>query len=326
MANAIYSNARARVLEVGLLGKDRVDRMLDCATAEEAVKVLEEINFGEGVAIESALDFELLIDAEKKKLFDFIKEAGPDKDFGDFMMLKNDFHNAEAYIKSKYLKIDVEEFTDIAGTIDKTLLKEKIFVDDYSSFPEGLKKALSYCDEEFVGGRANGLKVNSAFERYYFEELYARSKANKYLADIYSAKADQANISIALRLRNYNEAKNCFVVGGSLTEAQLKSLCEEQLETLKDKFKFYKHAEMLYLAIDGAMAKKPLSDFENVAESYAIKRLLKDRFSNDGILPFMQYCIYKLGDITNVRIIMVGLINGLDKSEIRRRLRSYYER
>lgn len=326
MANAVYSNARARVLEVGLLGKDRIDRMLDCSTAEEAVKVLEEINFGEGTVIESALDFELLIDAEKKKLFDFIREAGPDKDFGNFIMLKNDFHNAEAYIKAKYLKIDVESFTEISGTIDKAVLKEKIFVDDYDSFPDGLKKALSYCDEEFVGGRANGLKVNSAFEKYYFEELYKCSESNKYLKEIYSAKADQANISIALRLRNFNEAKDFFVRGGDLTDAQLKSLCEEQLETLKEKFKFYKHYNMLALAIDGAVAKKPLSEFENVAESFAVERLLKDKFSNDGILPFMQYCIYKLGDITNVRIIMVGLINGLDKSEIRRRLRSYYER
>ena len=326
MANAIYSNARARVLETSLLGKDRIDRMLDCVTADDAVKVLEEINFGEGVTIESALDFELLINAEKKKLFDFIKEAGPSKDFGDFILLKNDFHNAEAYIKAKYLKIDAEPMTEISGSIDKAELKEKIMVDDYDSFPNGLKKALSYCDEEFVGGRANGLKVNSAFEKYYFEELYERSKTNKYLSEIYRSKADAANISIALRLRNYNEAKGLFVKNGDLTDAQLKSLCEDQLETLKDKFKFYIRYQMLAVALEGAIAKKPLSEFERIAEGFAIDRLLKEKFSNEGILPFMQYCFYKLGDISNVRIIMVGLINGLDKTEIRRRLRSYYER
>lgn len=326
MANAVYSNARARALEAYLLGRDRIDRMIDCTQADDAVRVLEEINFGEGASVSSALDFELLISAEKSKLFDFIRVDCPSEALKDYFLLKSDFHNAEAYVKEKHLKIDVEEMTDVSGTIDKKELKEKIMTDDYSSFPKGLAGALSYADEEFVGGRANGMSINAAFERAYFEELGLRAQKNAYLKEIYTVKADAANASIALRLRNFSEAKALFVSGGSLSEGELKALCEEQLETVKEKFKFSKVGNMIASAVDSAAKGQPLSDFENMAESFAVERVLKEKYAIEGVLPFMQYCFYKLSDLTNVRIIMVGLINGLDKAEIRRRLRTYYER
>ncbi len=326
MANAVYSNARARALEVYLLGRDRIDRMIDCVQADDALKVLEEINFGEGASVSTALDFELLINAEKKKLFDFIRVDCPSEALKDYFLLKSDFHNAEAYVRGKHLKIDVEDMCDIDGSIDKKDLKEKIMVDDYSSFPTGLAKALAYADEEFVAGRANGMSINAVFEKAYFEEIYLRAQKNAYLKEIYKVKADVANVSIALRLRNYNEAKELFVFGGSFSDIELKSICEEQLEAVKEKFKFCKIANMIAVAVDCVAKGQPLSDFENMAESFAVQRLLKEKYAIEGILPFIQYCFYKLTDLTNVRIVMVGLINGLDKAEIKRRLRTYYER
>ena len=45
------------------------------------------------------------------------------------------------------------------------------------------------------------------------------------------------------------------------------------------------------------------------------------QYSSSGSIPFMKYVFMKLNDITNVRIILVGLINGQDKQDIKNRLR-----
>lgn len=326
MSNVAYSNARAKSLENYLLGEERINRMIDSDKPDDALKILSEVNFGEGTTISSALDFEKLISAEKKKLFDFIKETCASPALADFIMLKSDFHNAEAIIKSKYLKIEIDDILDVSGKFDIDKMKEKIFEDDYSSFPDELAKALSFSDVEFVEGRASGVKIASVFSKAYFSELYRLAKKDSILLELYRVKADVANVGIALRLRDFSQAKEHFVEIGKITLQDLQALSEEQLELLVEKFKFSYISELISSAIYSVKNSEPLSDFEKSADSFAVNRMLKQKYATDGIFPFMQYCFYKLADLSNVRIVMVGLINGLNKSDIRNRLRAYYER
>jgi V/A-type H+-transporting ATPase subunit C len=326
MSNVVFSNARARALENYLLGEERINRLIECQTPEDAIKILSEVNFGDGVSITSALDFEKLLYAEKNKLYEFIKSTCASKTLVDFMLLKSDYHNAETLIKQKHLKIAVDEMLDSEGNFEIDYLKEKIMIDDYSNFSNQLKSALMYSDAEFVSGKATGPNISNAFIKAYFDELYEIASRDSVLKNIYTVKADCVNVSIALRLRNFNEAKACFVKFGKISEGDLKRLCEEQLEPLKEIFKFTHISEMVLSAIDSLIEGRPFSDFEKMADEYAVKLMLKDKYATDGILPFMQYCYYKLADISNVRIIMVGLINGMNKTDIRNRLRAYYER
>ncbi|MCQ2387696.1 MAG: V-type ATPase subunit [Clostridia bacterium] len=239
--------------------------------------------------------------------------------------MKNDYHNAEAFIKEKYLKIDSTALLTSDGIYSKDYLKEKIMTDDYKKLSSYLEKALSICDYDFVNGKATGGSVNSVFVKSYFEELKDISKSNKYLMKIFKAKADFANVSIALRIRKYDEAKLMFVLGGTLTDFELKILCEEQFDTLKEYFKFNENSDEIIEAIKGLEQNLPLSNFEKMSESFAVNYLLKFRYETQNILPFIQYVYFKLADLSNTRIVLFGLINKLEKNEIKEKLRAYYE-
>ena len=63
MPNSIFANARAAALFVRLPGAERLNRMADCSSAEDAVKILQEAGFGEGAA---SSDPETLIAAEER--------------------------------------------------------------------------------------------------------------------------------------------------------------------------------------------------------------------------------------------------------------------
>lgn len=324
MSNVIYANARAKALELTLLGLDRLNRMLDSETASDALKILTEINFGEGVNISSPLDFEELIRLEQNKLNDFIKNTCQEDGISKFFLFKNDYHNAEAFIKSKYLKIDVENMIVQGGYFDKEVLRDCIFNDDYKKLPKNLAKALLFLDGEFVAGRATGDTVNGEIIKALYSDLAEAVKSNKYLNEIFKAKVDFANVSMALRSRDYNKIKDKFLFGGNLTESQFKSLSEDSFDVIKETFKFSKYSNVILSAIDCAEKKIPLSDFEKLSSSFPVALLNKEKYSTDGSIPFMQYCFYKLADIENVRIIMVGLINGLDKNDVKNRLRDCY--
>ncbi|MBQ3596822.1 MAG: V-type ATPase subunit [Clostridia bacterium] len=325
MINPIYANARAKSLEKFLLGKEKYQRMIDCDSADEAIKILSEVNFGGGVLISSPAEFENLIDAEEDKLFEFIKTGCPFDDLKNFILLKNDFRNAEAYVRAKYLKIDGDTMTVKDGLFAKNDLKDKIFADDYGGLPDSLSKALLQADVEFVEKRASGESINNLFSKALFAELKQVTLKDKYLKDIFSTNADCINVSIAFRTRDYSVAKTAFVDGGTLSDSQLRILCEEPFESLKEKIKGFKHSDYLNVAIESACKHAPLSEFERLYQSYQVSLLKKDRFINEGVAPFALYCFYKLADLANVRIIMTGLINKLDKAQIKDRLRDGYE-
>ena len=73
------------------------------------------------------------------------------------------------------------------------------------------------------------------------------------------------------------------------------------------------------------MKGQPLKAFEKCAEDYALKLLKQEKYGVEGNLPVLLYCYSKRSEISNVRIIMVGLINGVDKNEMRTKLREDYE-
>ena len=277
MANAIYSNARAKALENNLLGKDRLLRMLEAISPEEAMKVLAEVNFGGGVSVDSFMKFETLISAEEKSLISFVKSDCPLTALKNYLLLPFDFHNAEAFIKEKYLKKQFPELTVESGLFDKDVMREKIMLDEYKDFPEEMGKALLFCDGEFTSGKATGASVNAAFKCALYKELLKNAKKNPYLNEIFTVKADCANVGTALRVRNFNAAKRFFVVGGKINETELKLFSEEPADVLKEKCKFMNAGGLLSVAADAFSKGEPLSDFETEADSFALTLLKKKK-------------------------------------------------
>ena len=87
----------------------------------------------------------------------------------------------------------------------------------------------------------------------------------------------------------------------------------------------FKSSILITLAVDALSNGESMHQLEKYVQSYAVTLLKKDRYINEGILPFALYCYYKLADISNVRIVMIGLCNKLNKEQIKLRLRDCYE-
>ena len=308
-------------MEKTLLGEDRLKRMLE-GTAEDALKILSEVGFGAGnVARE---DIDAVSSEETAKLCAFIKEAAPDKRTAGFFLYPYDFRNAEAIVKSKYLKTEVVISPN--GLIDVKELKEKIFTDSYGSLPTFMAKALFSADKAFVEGNASGVYINSLFNKALYDELFGLKIKNKRLKQILCAKVDLINIGISLRTRDYEAAKKQYVHTGKLTEYDLRALCEADFDGIREKLRFSDYKDEVYAALDGIESGAGLKEFEKKSDGFAVKLINKNRYGSEGDFPFIRYCFYKLSDIANARIILVGLAGGLSAQEISDRLRERYER
>ncbi len=324
MANVIYSNARAKALEKNLLNKERLNRIITAESVTDSMKVLSEVGFGNGVTVDNPFDFEKLTDAEEEKLYSFIRNTCPLKAFEDFFMLKNDFDNAEALIKSKYLKIDVDKMLKPFGTIEVNLLKDCIMGDKYDVLPKYLKEALLRTDNDFVLGDANGFNINSYFVKGYYKTAKEIAGKNSDLLAIYMSKVDGINISFALRSSDENEIKNNFIEGGLLSLDKILTIKKLGLEELK-KENFGERNEMVKSAVKDYAENKPLVDFEKKLDNIAMSIIKKDKYDQNGIKPYIAYCYYKKAEIENVRIILSLKINSVSVKEIERRVRDGYD-
>ena len=94
MSELIYVASIARSLENTLLGSEKITRMVFAESYEDALKILAESGFGN--MSEGGVD--AMIAAEELKLARFMKEVGDLKGMRSFA-LKNDYHNAKAFMK-----------------------------------------------------------------------------------------------------------------------------------------------------------------------------------------------------------------------------------
>lgn len=321
MPNSIFANARAAALTGSLLGEERLSRMIDCVRPADAIKILQEVNFGEGLSV-SPSEAETLIEAEERAFTAFVRETAPGEQLKKFLLAQYDYHNAEAVMRAKHLRRDAKTMAGAEGVYPLARLEDKIYADDYSSFGEYLSRALAEADEMFVLGGATGRRVNALFSRAKYRELAALAAGNAMLTQIVSLMADAANIGIALRTRNTAVALDMNVSGGLIGAAELSYLAEESAENIREKFRFSPRKMLVAAALEDFAEHRPLSALERAADGAALSVIDLDRYGDDGARPFLRYCYRKLAELRNVRIIMSCLNNGVEKAVLRARVRN----
>lgn len=325
MTNVIYANARAKSLEKNLITKDKFVKLADADGAESSLSMLRETGFGDCVQIDSPVDFEKLIDAEIGKFFGFLEEVCPVKGLIEIFKLKYEFDNAQALIKSKYLKINPDYMLCEYGITDLKKAKEDIFADKYEDFYPELKQALVKCDDVFTSGAATGAKIDGIFSVAYYLALRRLSKVDKIFEQAFECVADKANVSLALRSRDVNLVKENFIKGGSVPFPKIIALAEMPFDMLL-KENFGKRTDAVKVAVREAEKKKPLFDFEKICDGFILECLNENKYDVSGARPFIAYCYYKKIEMENVRIVLSGKVNGISAEHIKGRLRKSYER
>lgn len=325
MRDSVYANALCASLQNKLITPERYARMIDAEDGAEALRVLTEGGFGEGVTVESPYDYERLIFSEEEKLARFVEDFSPSEKFARFALLEYDYFNAETLIKAKYLKFDYKKLIGHSGNINAKHLEELIMSDRYEELSVKLREALLYADDLFTSSSASGYKLNVLFTKNYYSELKELSASHGYLSKVYKALADAANISIAIRSRNVLTAANAYVPQGNLSREDLDFIAERSGEEIRERFKFSERAALILSAADALISATPPTVFEREADGYALKFMKADRLEQNNYEPFILYYYYKKAELRNVRLIMVSKNNGIGRAEIKDSMRECYE-
>ena len=315
--NDLFTSAVCKSREKYLLGQDKLLRLLDAPTYEDGLRLLNDFGFGRTANAQPLLAD--ILYAEEQSLIEFIKEYAPKSGSANYFLLGYDFLNAEALLKAKALNMDSQKYLTHAGLLSIEELKLAL---------NGGACKIPEISEAFVAGQKlfdqstpTGAMLDTVFVRAQFKALLRLTK-NRALKKVILTEIDLKNISISLRARDEDEYKALKIDGGTLTKAQEEALLSREEARIKSVFKQGGLYDFVLAALSAQ--DKPLADFERLQESFALARFKAERFSLTKDAPFILYCMYRRADIKNVRLIMVSLYNGADKTQIRTKIRVSY--
>lgn len=320
MAELIYAASIARSLENTLLGQEKITRMVFASSYEEGVKVLTEAGFGN--MAEGGVDG--MIAGEEAKLARFMKEVGDLKGMRSFA-LKNDYHNAKAFMKGKYGKIDDVTFMLApAGTIDIEKLKDAVMNDSYEGLPKGMAVALAEIDSYFASNPHSGRYIDCTLDKAMYAHVLEESKKAASVEKYWKVEIDHANVQILLRMKKAGAGEKDFkdelIPGGTIALGTLLSLYEEDESVILEKLKYTCVAK----AAGEYAASRSFARFEACKDNEQLEIFKNDRYDVFSVAPIAGYYVAKKLELKAVKMITTLLKINADKALIKERLREFY--
>lgn len=144
-------------MENALLERERMDRMLEAGTVEEAAKVLTECGYPELQAVNVDTVDAMLAQA-REELFGTLNDLAPDGEILDVFKVKYDYHNAKAMLKCEALGLDPERLLVDTGEWRRKPWRKRSSAASSPTCPRSWrmpswKPVLSWARPEILSGR-----------------------------------------------------------------------------------------------------------------------------------------------------------------------------
>ena len=313
----VFVNGIIKSREKYLVEYDAFLRMIDADTAKDAFKMLAEYNYGKGEESAEVFDYEKVVGSEWKAYREFLKEYAPDW-FVRAFTAKNDFHNAEAALRQKRLKLSDGVFVE-DGVFDKTTILAA--AEKGVGLPKELIAAIKKCGDGF--DEMTGSEISLEFIKAYYAYTLKTVK-NATWKDCLRFEIDALNIACALRAEDIKTLDDSIILGGKLKKDVLHLIFDGQREKVKDLVKGTPYQKLIETGFEEREAGGALVGFEQAAESHTLSVLIKKRFESEGVIPLLLYSNYKLNEIKNVRLVIALKLAGADGESIKKRLKVCY--
>lgn len=196
----LFISTRLRSLENRLLTRERMERMLEARSNEDAAKVLSECGY-DGLEPLSAAALERSLAANRRDTFAELSSMSPNPGIVDVFRMKYDYHNAKALVKCLATNQDPQRLLIDAGRVSADKFREMVQRGELSDLPDSLRKGIEEAQEK-LSATGDPQRCDFTLDLYYYEELkqVAKSSGSSFLQGYVRLMIDAANLKAAVRL------------------------------------------------------------------------------------------------------------------------------
>lgn len=327
-----YSTARIRAIENKLITPQRLDRLLDAETTEDAVKMLVELGYGYGSADVShnvVNVFEKLLSDEIKKTYALLENILPMPAVITLFMRRNDYLNAKTILKAGFLGREDPGLLADSGNVDPKRLTRMIVDRDLLDLPEVFRKAVLECVDTY-GRTSDPQEIDLILDRAMYENMAqdAEETNDPYIADLVGMLHDIANIRIFIRAKFLNKSRDflskALLSGSKFPKKAYVDLSDKELDLFFEAIRFTSLTDLAARLKESIKTGADISGVEKILDDYFMEYVRKSKYVAMGVEPVIAYLFYKEAEIRNVRLILTGKINKIKQETIRERLRAGY--
>jgi len=324
-----YATGRVKVLETKLFNKPRIERLVQAEDLSEQLNILAETDYGEFTEnIQTAEDIEEALNKYLAKVYDFLEEVIKRKSIIRFFRTKYDYHNLKVLLKTKYLGTDAEKIWSYLGLLDVNQAREYIQDDTPDKLPELYIADVKEAMERFKQDQ-DGQEIDISLDRGLYREWFkiARSLGNPFLRDFVRTAIDLANLRTFLRAKNLSR-KDEFVTRalydhGLIKKETLISLYKKSLGDLADELNATPY-ETVVASVIKEKDKIDLEKLDKETDNYLLRCVQRAKLVAVGPEPLLGYIFAKENEVSAIRIILTGKLNGLPAKVIDERVRDLY--
>lgn len=317
-------STRVHAMELSLLSRERLARMLEARTDEEAVKVLEECGYAELSQV-TPEGVDRILAGRRETLLRELEGALPDPRFLEIFKIKYDYHNLKTLLKAEALGKEHDRLLVNAGRLPAAELKERL---NNGTLPPSLSQAVAEA-REVLHATGDPQRLDVSLDRAYFAEMtqVVGETDSAYLKGYVVILVDAANLRCLVRALRMGKGsdflKGILFAGGSVAERSILTVAANSGAGLAE---LYASTSLRAAAEAGAAAVRGggLTAFEKACDDAVTRYLAGAKYVPFGEAPVIGYLAAVEGELTNLRIILSGRMAGLDGDIIRERLRETY--
>ena len=316
----VFQNAKIKHMESKLITSQSVQRLIECATPDDAFKVLLEMGFGSGIPVETN-DFDTLFAHEEENAVALLKEFNVSDALNAFLV-EIDYLNLKSVFKAHATNTDFS--STLVGLYDVNEMKALVDGVESENLPREMKEAVAYLLELEKAEKLSPRIIDVTIDRAMFKHILSLVKKSGNLAKrYYIKKIDYLNILSFLRVKKLSLPldffEKGFIEGGTLAEDVFASAFDS-MEKFKENTKQTEFREVVEKTADT----QDIVALE-VAIDNDLLKMFRDEF-NDlfSIAPIVSYYLTKRTEIKLTKLIVAGIKNHVDPQLIKERMREIY--
>jgi len=312
-----------------LLTQERIDRMLESKTADDALRILLEMNYGEEIESISPIEFEAILSGELEKAYSFVLPFVPDRSYFEMFLYPGDYHNIKTLLKAESLGIEADELLMETGTIPaadlKDLVRERNYDDMRDIMADGMKDAL---EEYSLSHDPQCIDLILDKACYKDMSLLVSGLNSDFIKEYMALRIDLINLTTFIRIREMGKPPGFyskgFVEGGNIPEQVFEDGFEEHVEQFAERLDNYGLHDVLIKSAKMIRETGRITVLEKLCDNYLMEYLKQAKYITYGIEPLIAYIAARENEIKTVRIIMAGKLAGISPDLLRERVREPY--
>ncbi len=316
----VYGVARIRALESNLFSDETINQLIVCRDYKEAMDFLRNKGWGNG-NIEQSL--EEMLEDERNKTWDILYELIEDKNQCKILTVTNEYQNLKAAIKQVCTQSDKTNIFFENTKLDVDFLRDCIRKGNYNLLPEDMAEAAREAATVLIQ-TGDGQLCDVIIDRANLEAI--KKIGNESSNELIQKYADNlitvSNIKIAVRCAATNKdaafISRALISCNGISVTELATACRDGMDGVCN-----------YLTKTGYKnavnaLKKSMSVFECWCDNKIIEEIKSEKYNSFSIGPIIAYVIARENEIKNVKLVLLGKINGFDNDFIKERVRIMY--